>query len=78
MIDHKYFKSFEDYVYDRLHCNVAVAVIGSAVVGAAATTYASSKAADAQTKAAETAANTQMGMYNQTRSDLAPYREPVS
>lgn len=75
MIDHKYFKFFEDCINDRLYCNIAVAVVGSAVVGAAATTYASSKAADAQTKAAQTAADTQMGMYNQTRSDLAPYRD---
>lgn len=74
MIDHKYFKSFEDHIVDQIYCNIAVGVIGAAAVGAAGTAYAASKAADAQTKAAETAANTQMGMYNQTRSDLAPYR----
>lgn len=75
MIDHRYFKSFEDLFNDRLYCNVAVAVIGSAAVGAASTAFAANKAADAQTAAADKAAATQMGMYNQTRSDLAPFRE---
>lgn len=75
MIDHKYFKSFEDYINDRLYCNIAVGVIGAAAVGAAGTAYAASKAADAQTNAANKAADTQMNMYNQTRSDLSPYRD---
>ncbi len=54
---------------------VATAIVGAAVVGAASTVYASSKAADAQVSAADKAAQTQLGMYNQTRSDLAPYRQ---
>lgn len=51
---------------------VATAVIGG--LGAAATVYGANKAAEAQTKAAETAANTSLSMYNTTRGDLAPYR----
>lgn len=54
---------------------VATAIVGSAVVGAASTAYASSKAADAQVQAADKAAQTQLGMYNTTRSDLAPFRQ---
>lgn len=54
---------------------IAVAIGGSALVGAGATIYGASKAADAQTKAAQTAADTSMNMYNTTRGDLAPYRE---
>lgn len=53
---------------------VATAVIGSAVIGGAVQAYGASKASDAQQQAALTAANTQMNMYNTTRSDLAPYR----
>lgn len=54
---------------------VATAIIGAGVVGAASTAYAANKAADAQTQAADKATQTQLGMYNQTRSDLAPYRQ---
>lgn len=53
---------------------VATAIIGSAVVGGAVQAYSASKASDAQQQAALTAANTQLNMYNTTRSDLAPYR----
>lgn len=54
---------------------VATAIIGAGVVGAASTAYAANKAADAQTQAANTAAQTQLGMYNTTRGDLAPFRD---
>lgn len=54
---------------------VATAVIGSAVIGGVATSMAANKAADAQTKAAAQAANTQLSMYNTTRGDLQPYRD---
>lgn len=47
----------------------AIATIGSGIIGASS----ASKAANAQTQAAQTAANTQLSMYNQTRSDLSPY-----
>jgi len=54
---------------------VATAIIGAGAVGALATGYAANKAASAQEQAAQTAANTQLGMYNTTRSDLAPFRD---
>lgn len=54
---------------------VATAIVGSAVIGAVGTSMAANKAADAQTQAAQTAANTSLSMYNQTRSDLSPYRD---
>jgi hypothetical protein len=51
-------------------CDVAAAVIGAvATVGGAAI------GASAQTKAAKTAANTQMHMYDTTRGDLLPYNQ---
>lgn len=69
---------FKDELFiDPCICNawVATAVVGAGVVGAASTVYASGKASDAQVQAATIAAQTQMRMYNQTRSDLAPYRQ---
>lgn len=67
----------KDEFIDPCICNawVATAIVGSAVVGAASSIYSSSKAADAQVSAADKAAQTQLAMYNQTRSDLAPYRQ---
>jgi hypothetical protein len=52
---------------------VAGAVGGLASAGASL--FGSSEAASAQKKAAQIAAQTQMAMYNQTRADLAPYRD---
>lgn len=54
---------------------VAVAVIGAGAVGAASTAYGANKAADAQTRAADKAAETSMAMYEKTRGDLAPFRD---
>lgn len=54
---------------------VATAIVGAGVIGAASTAYAANKAADAQTQAADKAVQTQLNMYNQTRSDLQPYRQ---
>ncbi len=54
---------------------VATAIIGSAVVGGAVQAYSASKASDAQQQATTQAANTQLQMYNTTRSDLAPFRQ---
>lgn len=51
------------------------AILGSAVIGGISTMFGASKAAKAQINAAALAAQTQMNMYNQTRSDLAPYRD---
>jgi hypothetical protein len=54
---------------------VATAIVGSAVVGAGASIYGANKAADAQTNAANQAAQIQKDQYAQTRGDLAPYRD---
>jgi hypothetical protein len=53
---------------------VATAIVGSGVVGAIGTAYAANTAANAQENAAATAANTQLQMYNQTNTNLSPYR----
>jgi len=54
---------------------VASAIVGAAVVSTVGTSLAAGKAADAQTNAANQAAATSLGMYNQTRSDLSRYRD---
>lgn len=54
---------------------VAAAIIGSAVVGAGASISAGNKAAKAQTRAAQQSADIQRQQYEQTRADLAPYRD---
>jgi hypothetical protein len=61
---------------------VATAVAGSALVGAGASYLGSKsqsksaeKAADSQVDAARIASDTQLEMYNQSRDDLAPWRE---
>lgn len=66
----------EDYE-DRHLCSawVATAVIGSAVIGAGAQIYASGEAGDAQRDAANRGIDAQQQMYQQTRSDLTPYRK---
>lgn len=53
---------------------VATAVIGAGVLGAGASIYGANKAADAQTAAADKAGNIAQQQYQQTRSDLEPYR----
>lgn len=53
----------------------AAAIIGGSLIGGAASVFGSSKAADAQKKAAAQAAATQDKQYQQTRTDLAPYRD---
>jgi hypothetical protein len=54
---------------------IATAIIGSAVLGAGASVYSGNKAASAQKKAAQQAADVQRQQYEQTRADLAPYRD---
>src|SRR6267154_2826339 len=54
---------------------VATAFIGAGVLGAGATIYGANKAADAQTAAGERAIAMQQQQYQQTRSDLSPYRD---
>lgn len=51
-----------------------VAVAGATVVGGALASSAAGKAAGAQEAAANTASQTQLQMYNQTRTDQAPWR----
>ena len=54
----------------------AAAVIGIGMaVGGVATAIGASSAAHAQEKAAQQATRAQMGMYNQTRSDLQPFQQ---
>lgn len=57
------------------HAWVATAIIGAGALGAGATIFASSKAADAQTNAANKGIAAQQQMYGTTRADLAPFRE---
>jgi len=68
---------FEFEFIDPCLCNawVATAIVGAGVLGAGASIYGANKAAEAQTSAANTAANTSLNMYNTTRSDLSPYRD---
>jgi hypothetical protein len=54
---------------------VAVAIVGSAAIGAGASIAAGNKAASAQKKAAQQSADIQRQQYEQTRADLAPYRD---
>lgn len=50
-------------------------IAGTALVGAGASIYSSNKAADAQKKAAASGIANERQMYDQTRTDLAPYRQ---
>ena len=54
---------------------IATAIIGSAILGAGASIYSGNKAASAQKKAAQQSADIQRQQYEQTRADLAPYRD---
>jgi hypothetical protein len=54
---------------------VAVAIVGSAAIGAGASIAAGNKAASAQKRAAQQSADIQRQQYEQTRADLAPYRD---
>lgn len=64
-----------DEFKDAQLCNawVATAIVGAGVLGAGATIYSSGKAADAQKQAAQTAANTSLDMYGQTKQTLSPF-----
>lgn len=61
--------------FSKAFCNVATAIIGSAAVGAASTAFGASKAASAQKDAAVQSNARLERQYQQTREDLAPYRE---
>ena len=53
----------------------AAIIGGSALLGAGASVYGANKAASAQKKAANQASQIQKDQYEQTRADLAPYRD---
>lgn len=53
----------------------AAIAAGGAIIGGAESASGASKAANAQRDAAQTASNTQLGMYDQTRTDQAPWRQ---
>lgn len=76
---------FDTSLSGRYLCNVAAAVIGSAVVGGAVSASSSSKAAKAQQNAANTASAAQLqaaqdsnelqkAIYDQNRTDATPWR----
>lgn len=65
---------YEDY-QPRNICNIAVAVLGAAVVGGVATAYSAHQASNAQTAASERASQTALDMYGRTREDLSPFRQ---
>lgn len=50
-------------------------LVGGALAGAGASAYSANKAADAQKKAAAASNRTIQQQYEQTRSDLSPYRD---
>lgn len=52
---------------------VAAAVIGAGALGAGASIYGANKASSAQQNAAQTAADTSLNMYGQTKQTLAPF-----
>jgi hypothetical protein len=54
---------------------IATAIVGSAILGGVASSSAASKASKAQRRAAEQAAAVQREQYEQTRADLAPFRD---
>lgn len=56
----------------------AAAIIGGSLIGGAASAFGASKAASAQKKAAQQAGDIQKQQYEQTRADLAPYRDTGS
>lgn len=67
---------FADDFIDPCLCSawVATAVIGSAVIGAGAQIIGANSAADAQRDSADKSIAMQQQQYQQTRTDLAPYR----
>lgn len=76
----KQFYTDWDEFKDAQLCNawVAAAIVGAGALGAGATIFGANSAADAQKNASQTAADTQLTMYNTTRGDLAPYRDAGS
>jgi hypothetical protein len=57
----------------RLYCSIAAAVIGGSALSAGASIWGSSKAADAQTQAAQQSIAAQKEMYGQNKNLLQPF-----
>lgn len=55
--------------------SMGAALLGSAIIGGATSIIGGNKAAKAQKKAAQTAADTERYFYDTTRADLEPWRE---
>lgn len=60
-------------IEDRLFCNIAAAILGAGALGAAGTAFGASKAADAQTNAANSAVAQQNRMYDSNKNLLMPF-----
>lgn len=54
---------------------IAAAVVGGSVIGAVTSSKASKNAANAQVQAADKASDTELGMFNQNREDMKPWRD---
>jgi len=54
---------------------IATAIVGSAIIGGIASSSAANKASKAQSRAAQQAADVQRQQYEQSREDLAPFRD---
>lgn len=67
------FEPWRGIAYDLPH--IAGAVIGASVIGAGSQIFGAKSAADAQTAAADKNNQRLTDQYNQTRADLAPYRD---
>lgn len=52
---------------------VALATLGAGILGAGASIFGANTAANAQEKAAQTASNTQLAMFNKLQQNAAPY-----
>lgn len=67
-------RAFKDHVYrDPFVCFLAAAVLGAGALGAGASIWGSSKAAGAQTDAANAAINNQKDMFATNSNNLTPF-----
>ncbi len=71
IISSRAFKEFDPT--ERLYCSAAVAILGAGAIGGAASIYGASKAADAQTQAAQAAIANQQKMYGLNQAQLQPF-----
>lgn len=71
----KFYDDFEDIAANRMYCNAGTAILGSAIIGGISSAWGANKASKAQQNAAAMSIASQEKMYQQTRADLAPYRD---